>query len=95
MIGTITIEQFFGTRANFGIHCDSREKATKLLEAFDKTGRRWPSGERYSKHTAWETWETHKEETCYGNNAYCGSVKFFKEDGYIVFEFEEIELEDI
>lgn len=93
MIGTITIEQFFGTRANFGIHCDSREKATKLLEAFDKTGRRWLSGERYTKYTAWETWENHKEETCYCNTGYCGSVKFCREDGYIVFEFEEIELD--
>lgn len=91
MIGTITIEQFFGTRANFAIHCDSREKATKLLEAFDKTGRRWPSGERYTKYTAWETWEN--PETCYDNAGGCGSVKSLKEDGYIVFEFEEIELD--
>ena len=91
MTKRLNIKQFFETRANFGIHCDSREKATKLLEAFGKTGRRWPSGESYSKHTAWETWENH--ETCYGNTGKCGSIKSFKEDGYIVFEFEEIELD--
>ena len=88
MIGRITVKQFFETRANFAIHCGTEEKAKKLLAAFDKTGHRWPSGQSYTKYTVWEN-----EETCYANTGCCGSVKSFKEDGYIVFEFEEIELD--
>ena len=90
MIGKITVKQFFETRANFAIHCDTEEKAKKLLAAFDKTGHRWSSGQSYTKYPVWED---HKEETCYGNTGCCGSVKSYKEDGYIVFEFEEIELD--
>lgn len=90
MTKRLNIKQFFEIRANFAIHCDTEEKAKKLLKAFDKTGRRWPSGQRYTNCTAWGN---HKEETCYGNTGGCDSVEFCREYGYIVFEFEEIELD--
>lgn len=83
----MTIKEFFRIKANLAIHCDTEEKAKKLLEAFDKAGHRWKSGGSY-KDIAWEIY---KEETCYSNDRSYGRVKYFKQCGYTIIEFDEIE----
>lgn len=86
----MTVREFF-SKGNLAIHCDSEEKAKKLLKAFDKAGYRWASGYSYAEYTYWTTYE---EETCYIADRCFGSVEYCKEYDYTVLEFEEIELED-
>ena len=86
----MTIKEFFSNR-NFAVHCDSEEKAKKLLKAFDEAGYRWASGYSYTEYTCWTTY---KEETCYIADRCFGSVEYCKEYDYTVLEFDEIEFED-
>ena len=81
----MTIKEFFESKNKLAIHCDTEEKAKKLLKAFNKAGYRW------SEYT---DWEFDREETCYSNGGCYGSVDYFKQCGYIIIEFDEIEFED-
>lgn len=87
----MTIKEFFSGRGNLAIHCDTGEKAKKLLKAFDKAGYHWISRERYIAHT---NWVYYKEETCYSDDGCYGSVEDLKRHGYTIIEFDEIEFED-
>ena len=87
----MTIKEFFESKTNLVIHCDTEEKAMKLLKAFDKAGHRWAAGNSYIEDTAWEVYE---EDTCYSNTEGFGDIVAFREYGYTVLEFEEIELKD-
>jgi len=87
----MTIKEFFESKDKLAIHCNTEEKAKKLLGAFDKAGHRWVTGDCYIADTAWGIYE---EETCYNNTGCYGSTNYFKECHYTIFEFEEIELED-
>ena len=85
----MTIKEFFESKEKLAIHCDTEEKAKKLLKVFDKVCRCWANGESYAKYTNWEIYE---EATCYSNNGYYGRIGYFKEF-YNIIEFDEIELE--
>lgn len=87
----MTIKEFFESKDKLAIHCNTKEKAKKLLKAFDRAGHCWVTGGCYIEDTAWEIYE---EETCYNNTGCYGSTNYFKECHYTIFEFEEIELED-
>ena len=87
----MTIKEFFENKNKLAIHCDTEEKATKLLKVFDKMGHRWAAGNSYIEDTCWEPYE---EETCYSNDGSFGSIVAFREYGYTVLEFEEIEFEN-
>lgn len=84
----MTIKDFFEGKGNFAIHCDTEEKAKKLLKEFDKAGYHWRTGERYIAYT---NWERHKEKTCYSDDGCFGRVGYFKICGYTIIEFDEIE----
>lgn len=89
----ITLEEFWNSKKNLAIHCDTEEKANKLLKAFDEYGKRWCSGERYIDDNCWSEY---KEKTCYDNehddSGYC-NVNFYKENDYKIYEFEDIDLD--
>lgn len=87
----MTIKEFFESKDNLVIHCDTEAKAMKLLKVFDMTGHRWAAGNSYIEDTCWEPYE---EETCYSNDGGFGSIVAFREYGYTVLEFEEIEFEN-
>ncbi len=84
----MTIKDFFEGKGNFAIHCDTEEKAKKLLKEFDKAGYHWRTGERYIAYT---NWGRHKEKTCYSDDGCFGRVGYFKICGYTIIEFDEIE----
>ncbi len=42
----ITLKQFFDSKKELlCIHCDTQEKAIKLLKEFDKLGKKWAGGD--------------------------------------------------
>lgn len=88
----MTIKEFFESKSALAIHCNTEEKAKKLVKAFNKAGRRWASGEPYI-NTAWEIY---KDETCYTNDGCYGDAEYFREDepSRTILEFDEIEFED-
>ena len=87
----MTIKEFFKSGENLAIHCDTEEKAEKLLEAFDKTGHKWRTGYSYIDLTCWDMY---KKNTCYSNGGRYGEIDWYKSKKYQILEFEEIELKD-
>ena len=88
----MTIKEFFESKDNLAIHCNTKGKANKLLKAFDKAGYRWITGIEYGKGVTF--WYVYGENTCYSNRRdYC-DISSLKEEGYRILEFEKIEFED-
>ena len=85
----ITLKEFFESDETLAIHCNTEERANILLKAFDKMGKTWTGGDSYLDKNLWGGY---KEETCYENDGtYCGK-EFYLDNGYKVYEFEEVEL---
>ena len=87
----ITLSEFFKNDEKLAIHCDTEEKANLLLKAFDKMGKRWRSNQSYLEENNWRGF---KEETCYENDGTYCCKGFYPGTSYIVYEFEEVILED-
>ena len=87
----MTIKEFFESKDTLAIHCDTEEKAKKLLKVFDNLGHRWTTGVRYTMFTSWEIY---KEETCYTNDGCYGRIEYYRENNTTILEFDEIEFED-
>ena len=85
----ITLKEFWNSKENLVIHCDTKEKADKLLKAFDRLGKEWRSGTSY---LVWDCWE-YKENTCYDNTNGYSSVDYYKSKKYKIYEFDEVDLE--
>lgn len=85
----ITLKEFFESKQELAIHCDTEEKAKKLLSAFDKMGRKWRSGASYAEITSWEIY---KEETIYYNNGYYADLYYGTKNNHDVYGFEEVDL---
>lgn len=88
----MTIKEFFESGKNLAIHCDTEEKAGKLLEAFDKVGYKWRTG--YSYYADLTCWDMYKKDTCYSNGGGYGEIDWYKSKKYQILEFEEVEFED-
>lgn len=89
MENKITIKEFWNSKKSLAIHCKTEEQANKLLNAFDKLGKRWHSGASYLKINYWSI---RRENTCYDNDNHCGNFKYFKEHDYKIYEFEDVDL---
>lgn len=87
----ITLSEFFKNDEKLAIHCDTEEKANLLLKAFDKMGKRWRSNQSYLEENKWRGF---KEKTCYENDGTYCCKEFYLGTSYIVYEFEEVILED-
>ena len=88
----MTIKEFFDSKDNRAIHCNTEKKAKKLLKAFDKVGYQWTSGYTYTEYT---NWNICKKETCYTNDGYFTSIKYLRERNYTILEFDEIKFEGV
>lgn len=87
----ITLKEFWKSKEDLAIHCDTEEKANKLLRAFNKIGKKWCDEDSYIGNNYWYD---KKENTCYSNNnGYC-SIDWCKEVNYKVYEFEDVIIED-
>ena len=91
MENKITLEEFWKSEEHLAIHCNTKEKAEKLLKAFDKLGKRWRNGDSYLEKNYWKY---EKRNTCYNNNnGYC-SIGWYKTYSYKVYEFENVIFEE-
>lgn len=85
----INLTEFWNSDKLMAIHCDTGEKAYKLLEAFDNLGKRWGN---YKSYLDKSEYNEYKERTCYTNdNCYC-RYEFCKRNDYTVYEFDEVDL---
>lgn len=83
----ITLNEFWNSKKFIAIHCSSKEKAKKLLGAFESLGKKWCDGESYLNET---NWDDYYEDTCYSNlNGYSG-VCFYCEMGFDIYEFDDV-----
>ena len=89
----ITLKEFWKSKEHLAIHCDTEEKANRLLKAFDKMGKKWIDGDSYLEINCWSEY---KEHTCYDNDKDSGysPVNFYNADNYTIYEFEDIDLGD-
>ncbi len=85
----ITLKEFWNSKEKLAIHCDTEEKAEKLLNAFDKLGKKWVNSDRYIDVNHWEI---DKEKTCYCNEGYCSPIDWYKENDHKIYEFEDVDL---
>ena len=88
----ITLTQFFDTKkGTLAIHCDTEEKANKLLEAFDKLGKTWCDDESY---LSCNEYNDYKDKTYYSNDGGYGEYGSFENGLYKIYEFDEVDLEN-
>lgn len=87
----ITLRDFWKSENKLAIHCDTEEKANKLLKEFDKMGQKWANGDDYTKFNCWKTCE---ENTCYGGERWYSSIDWYKAYDYKIYEFEDVIFED-
>ena len=84
----IKLSEFWNSKEKLAIHCDTEEKANKLLKAFDKMDKKWASGNSYLELNCWNSYQ---KDTCYSNtHGYC-YIDWFKKNGYKIYEFEDID----
>lgn len=89
----ITLKEFWNSKEKLAIHCDTEEKANKLLKAFDKLGKEWRSGNSYLELNCWNSYQ---KDICYNNDNGYSSINWCKENNCIIYEFEDvIEVHDI
>ena len=86
----ITLNEFWNSPKRYAIHCKTEEEAIILLKAFDKLGKEWCYGGSYLKRNEWGGY---KKETCYSNEGLYCSKKFYLDENYTVYEFEEVDLQ--
>lgn len=85
----ITLEEFWNSKEKLVIHCNTKEKANKLLKAFDKMGKTWENGSSYLEMNSWFDC---KEDTCYSNDNLYASINYYKSKRVKIYEFEDIDL---
>lgn len=85
----ITLSEFWKSKKELAIHCKTEDEAKELLKAFDKAGKKWCSGKKYTDHT---NWENYKNKTHYFNDGCFESTMYVKDNNVIVYEFNEVDL---
>lgn len=87
----ITLRLFWMGLEKSVIHCDTREKAKKLLMAFDRLGKRWSSGKSYTEES---NYNNYLSSTCYSNTNTYSYYNWYKEHDYTIYEFEDVDLDN-
>lgn len=88
----ITLEEFWNSKKKLAIHCNTEEKAIKLLKEFDKLGKRWLCKNSYLESNYWEA---NKENTCYNNSNQYGDIIWYKHKKYKIYEFDNVIFEKL
>ena len=77
-----------GEECNIVIHCDTKEKAKKLLKYLHKKGFTWYGGTSLTKKT---NWLEYKNETCYTSEVMFDNKENFLKDNFDILSFDDIE----
>lgn len=87
----IKLTEFWNSKNTMYIHCNTRQKAKTLLNAFDKLGKTWSGGCSYLKR---DNYDDEESQTCYSNEGmYCGYEEC-RDHKYTIYEFEEVDLDN-
>ena len=87
----ITLSEFWNSKDKLAIHCDTEEKVDKLLKAFDKLGKKWVDNRLYLDENCYKIYT---DKSCYTNDNAVGEFSYFLYKHYIVYEFDEVDLEN-
>lgn len=87
----ITLKEFFDSKDKLCIHCNTKEKANKLLNEFEKVGKKWLNGDSYINDNKWNEYQ---ECTVYYNELTYACFRHAKIYGHIIYEFEDIIFEN-
>lgn len=87
----ITLTEFWNSKNNIAIHCDTREKAKTLLRAFNKMGKKWCDDDSYLKCNIYNFY---RKRTCYNNTGEYCSYDWYESLGYKIYEYEDVDLEN-
>ena len=85
----ITLTDFWSNKKLMAIHCNTKEKAKKLLEAFDKLGKKWCDGDSYLDD---DCYDMHMQDICYDSDGECSEYSWYKEHDYEIYEFKDVDL---
>lgn len=79
----ITLEEFFASDKDLAIHCDTEEKANKLLREFGLMGK-----------VLCDKFDVYGKDTCYSNCGLYGNIEDCKAQDYKIYEFDDVILPD-
>lgn len=85
----ITLSEFWKSEKELAIHCKTEKEAKELLKAFDKAGKKWASGRKYTEAT---NWEIYGENTVYYNGESCGAVGYAIRRNIKIYDFDKVDL---
>ncbi len=91
MSNKITLKEFFDSEEMLAIHCNTEEKANKLLKEFDKLGKVWRNGDKYIETNKYITYNN---STCYTNEGSFCSFDYYLNRNYKIYEFDDIIFEE-
>lgn len=87
----ITLTEFWDSYEKLAIHCDTEEKADKLLKAFDSLGKKWCENVSYLETNGYSHYG---QRSCYSNNRCISDCNYYENNGYKIYEFDEVDLEN-
>lgn len=87
----ITLSEFWKSKTPMAIHCNTKEKARTLLNAFDKLGKKWRNGDSYLEI---DYYSLRYGNTCYSNGNRFDGISWYKLNCYTIYEFEEVDLDN-
>lgn len=79
----MTIHEFFMTDEKLAIHCNTIDKAQRLLRLFHENDYRWSGGQRYIDV---DYWENHQAKMCYSNERCYSGLDYYQEYGYKILD---------
>lgn len=85
---TITLVDFFKQKDGTVIHCDTEEKANKLMIEFNKLGKKWCTGDSYTVND--NHWNVYRTKTCYSNRGSYADLDCYKSINVVIYEFDDI-----
>lgn len=84
----ITLVDFFKQKDRMVIHCDTEEKANKLMIEFNKLGKKWCTGDSYAVND--NQWNVYRTKTCYSNKGSYADLDCYKSINDVIYEFDDI-----
>lgn len=84
----MTVKEFWESEKNLCIHCDTEEKANKLLKKFHELGKRWCTRKSYLENNHYDTY---RENTVYYNVETYGDLRVAREREIKIIEFDELD----
>ena len=84
----VKLKDLWKSKEKIAIHCNTLDKATRLLRSLHLLGFSWCNGDSYFNNIEWCQYF---EDTCYSNSKEYASYQYYKRCGIKIYEFEEID----